>query len=166
MCSIPPTLNIRCKWQNWGCCQHWPTLPPQHKARLPQYNRNTLEELQNRFDELQAAGVFAKPEQVNVHVEYLNTSFLVKKPNGGSRLVTSFGEVVQCSKPQPSLMPNVDGVLREIGKWKYIVIADLLKSFYQIPLANLSMKYCGVATPFKGIRVYTRSAMGMPRSKS
>ena len=142
-----------------------PTLPPQRKGRLPQYNRDTLEELQDRFDELEAAGVFAKPEQVNVHVEYLNTSFLVKKPNGGSRLVTSFGEVAQYSKPQPSLMPNVDGVLREIGKWKYMVITDLL-FFYQIPLANSSMKYCGVATPFNGIRVYTRSAMGMPGSET
>ena len=72
-----------------------PTLPPQRKGRLPQYNRNTLEELQDKFDELEAARVFAKPEQVNVHEEYLNTSFLVKKPNGGSQLMTSFGEVAQ-----------------------------------------------------------------------
>ena len=28
------------------------------------------------------------------------------------------------------------------------------------------MKYCGVATPFKGICVYTRSAMGMPGSET
>ena len=28
------------------------------------------------------------------------------------------------------------------------------------------MKYCGVATPFKGIRVYTRCAMGMPGSET
>lgn len=28
------------------------------------------------------------------------------------------------------------------------------------------MKYCGVATPFKGVRVYTRSAMGMPSSET
>ena len=142
------------------------TLPPQRKGMLPQYNRNTLKELQDRFDELEAAGVFAKPEQVNVHVEYLNTSFVLKKPNGGSRLVTSFGEVAQYSKLQPSLIPNVDGVLREIGEWRYMVITDLLKSFYQIPLANSSMKYCGVATPFKGIRVYTRSAMEMPESET
>lgn len=73
--------------------------------------RSTLEELQAKSDELEAAGVFAKSEQVNVHIEYLNTSFLVKKPNGGSRLVTSVGEVAQYSKPQPSLMPNVDSVL-------------------------------------------------------
>ena len=143
-----------------------PTLPPQRKGRLPQYNRSTLEELQDKFDELESAGVFAKPEQVNVQVKYLNTSFLVKKPNGGSRLVTAFGEVAQYCKPQPSLMPNVDSVLRDIGKWNYLIITDLLKSFYQIPLAHSSMKFCGVATPFKGIRVYTRSAMGMPGSET
>ena len=41
-----------------------PTLPPQRNGRLSQYNRDTLEELQDMFDELEAAGVFAKPEQV------------------------------------------------------------------------------------------------------
>ena len=28
------------------------------------------------------------------------------------------------------------------------------------------MKYCGLATPFKGVRVYVRSAMGMPGSET
>ena len=28
------------------------------------------------------------------------------------------------------------------------------------------MKYCSVATPFKGVRVYTRCAMGIPGSET
>ena len=28
------------------------------------------------------------------------------------------------------------------------------------------MKYRGVATPFRGVRVYTRAAMGMPGSET
>lgn len=28
------------------------------------------------------------------------------------------------------------------------------------------MKYCSVATPFRGVRVYVRSAMGMPGSET
>ncbi len=93
-----------------------------------------------------------------------NLSFLVNKPNGDHRLLTSFGELGKFSKPQPSLMPNVDSVLRSIRKWKYIIVTDLLKSFYQIPLAKSYMKYCRVITPFKGNHVYTRCAMGMPGS--
>ena len=143
-----------------------PTLPPQRKGKLPDYNKDSLVEMQQEFDKLEAAGVFATPEQVNVVVEYLNLTFMVAKPNGGKRIVTSFGEVGRYSKPQPALMANVDNVLREIGKWKYIIVTDLLKSFYQIPLAHDSMKYCGVVTPFKGVRVYTRCAMGMPGSET
>ena len=40
---------------------------------------------------------------------------------------------------------------------------DLTSAFSQI---SLSMKYCGTITPCKGIRVYTRCAMGMPGSET
>ena len=63
-------------------------------------------------------------------------------------------------------MPDVDSTLRTIAPWKYIIKTDLTRAFYQIPLSKSSMKYCGVATPFRGIRVYTRSAMGMPGSET
>lgn len=43
-----------------------------------------------------------------------------------------------------------------------MIATNLTSAFYQIPLAKDSMKYCGVATPFKGVRVYVRSAMSMP----
>ncbi|CAG2242196.1 unnamed protein product [Mytilus edulis] len=63
-------------------------------------------------------------------------------------------------------MPDVDSTLRQIAQWKHIVISDLTKSFYQIPLHRDTMKYCGVSTPFCGLRVYVRSAMGMPGSET
>ena len=66
------------------------------------------------------------------------------------------------SKPQPSVMPDVDFTLRLIAQWKHLIATDLTNAFCQIPLFQDSMKYCGVATPFKEARVYVRSAMGMP----
>ena len=63
-------------------------------------------------------------------------------------------------------MPDVDSTLRTIAQWKYIIKTDLTNAFYQIPLAKQSMKFCGVATPFRGLRVYTRCAMGMPGSET
>ena len=143
-----------------------PVEPPQRKGRLPQYARGKLVELQQKFDELEAMGVFKRPEDIGISVEYLNPSFLVKKPSGGTRLVTAFADVGRYSKPQPSLMPNVDSTLRHISQWKYIIKSDLTSAFNQIPLSRDSMKYCGVATPFKGVRVYVRSAMGMPGSET
>ena len=140
--------------------------PPQRKGRVPQYSRNNLEELQQKFDKLEKQGVFCTPDKKNVTAEYLNPSFLVKKPNRGFRLVTAFADVGRYSKPQPSLMPDVDSTLRNIAQWKYIIQSDLTSAFYQIPLSKSSLKYCGVATPFRGVRIYTRCAMGMPGSET
>ena len=106
--------------------------------------------------------VFVRPEVVPISVEYLNPSFLVKKRNGGFRLVAAFTDVGRYSKPQPALIPDVDSTLRKIAQWKHIIYTDLSNAFYQIPLSLSSMRYCGVVTPFRGVRVYARCAMGMP----
>lgn len=143
-----------------------PVLPPQRKGRLPQYNSSRLHELQTKFDDLEQAQILIKPESADITVEYVNPSFLINKPNGGTRLVTAFGEVGQYSKPQPSLMPDVESTLRQISQWSYIVATDLSNAFYQIPLSKASLKYCGVVTPYRGIRTYARCAMGMPGSET
>lgn len=143
-----------------------PVQPPQRKGRVPQYSKDQLCDLQEMFNELENIGVFKRPEDLGISVEYINPSFLVKKPSGGFRLVTAFADVGRYSKPQPSLMPDVDSTLRQIAQWQYIIISDLTKSFYQIPLSRDSMKYCGVVTPFQGVRVYVRSAIGMPGSET
>ena len=142
-----------------------PVEPPQRKGRLPQYARDKLVELQQKFDDLEEIGVF-KRQKMSGYQLYLNPSFLVKKASDGYRLVTAFSDVGRYSKPQPSLMPDVDSTLRLIAQWKYIVSTDLTNAFYQIPLSRDSMRYCGVVTPFSGVRVYVRSAMGMPGSET
>ena len=106
-----------------------PVLPPHRKDGLPQYNHNRLVELQDKFDELEQKGVFVRPESVGVSVEYVNPSFLVNKPNGGTRLVTAFADVGRYSKPQPALLPDIDSTLRIIAKWKYIVTLTLVIGF-------------------------------------
>ena len=143
-----------------------PVQPPQRKGRLPLYNRDKLELLQQKFDELERLKVFAKPEDIGVHVEYLNPCFLVSKPRGGHRLVTDFGEVARYAKPQPSLLADMDSTLRTIAQWNHIICTDLCKAYFQIPLDPASMKYCGVSTPFKGTRVYLTAAMGQPGSET
>ncbi|VDI80345.1 Hypothetical predicted protein [Mytilus galloprovincialis] len=110
-----------------------PVQPPKRKGRMPQYSKNNLVELQNKFDELECEGVFRKPQDVGISVEYINPSFLVKKGSGGFRLVTAFADVGRYGKPQPSLMPDVDSTLRTIPQWKYIIKSDLTSTFYQIP---------------------------------
>ena len=112
-----------------------PVQPPQRKGRLPQYAQDKLRELQHKYDELEQLGVFARPGDLGINVEYLNPSFLIKKPSWGFCLVTAFSDVGRYSKPQPSLMPDVDSTLRKIAQWKYLIATDLTSAFYQIPLS-------------------------------
>ena len=101
------------------------TLPPQREGRLPFYLHADKVLLQEKCDELVRQNILARPEDLGIVAEYVNTSFLVRKPNGGYRLVTAFGEVAQYCKPQPSLLHNVDETLRTIGQWSYMVKTDL-----------------------------------------
>ena len=79
-------------------------------------------------------------------------------------LVTAFSEVGYYSKPEPTSMPDMENTLRSIACWDYIIKADLKLSFYWISPVHSSKKYCGVGSPFNGVHVYTRCAMGMPGS--
>ena len=47
-----------------------------------------------------------------------------------------------------------------------VLSPDLTNVFYQIPMPRRSMKYCGVAILFRGVRMYVRSTMGMPGSET
>ena len=143
-----------------------PNLPPQRRGRIPEYNKNDRELLQSKFDYLLQEGVFSRAEDINQPVEYVHPSFLVKKPSGGHRLVTSFGEVAEHARPQPTVNSNVEHVLHNIGQFKYIIKCDLSSAYYQIPLNPESSKYVGVLTPFKGTFIYRRSVMGLPGSEA
>ena len=98
-----------------GVVNMGPTNPSKER-RLPHYPHDKLVELQQKCDNLESLGILKRPEAIPVHVEYLNLSFLVQKPNGGSRMVTDFGEVGKYSNPQTSLLPNTESVLRSIAQ--------------------------------------------------
>ena len=143
-----------------------PTPPPQRRGRLPLYPAKNMQLLQEHLDILEEQGVLAKPETLGINVEYVNPTFLVKKSDGRFRTVTAFADIGRFAKPTPSLMPDVESTIRTIAQWKYIICTDMSSAYFQIPLCKDSMKYCGVVTPYRGVRVYTRCAMGMPGSET
>ena len=139
-----------------------PSLPPQRKGRVPQYSKDNMDLLQKKFDELEAKGVFTKPQKIGVKVEYVSPSFLVKKPSGDYRLVTDFSSIAPYIKPVPTLLPDVNSTLLKVAAWKYLIRTDLTEAYFQIPLRQSSRKYCGVVSPYKGLLVYTTGCMGLP----
>jgi len=112
-----------------------PVPPLQRNGHLPQFARDKPVELQQKFVDLERLWVFIRFEDLGVTVESLNPSFFMNKSNGGFWLGTAFADVGRHSKPQPSLVPDVNSTSHKIGKWKHISATDLTNAFYQIPLA-------------------------------
>lgn len=98
-----------------------PVQLPQRKGRIPQYSRHKLAELQEKYDEPEQWQVFHQLKDVVLSPEYLNPSFLIKKPLGGFRLVSTFTDISRYGKQQPSLILAVDSTLWTIAPWKYII---------------------------------------------
>ena len=73
--------------------------PPTKKLHVPNYSNSNLQLLQSKFDELERQGVFARPEDVNVVVEHVSPSFLVRKQSGGYQLVTALQPLASIAKP-------------------------------------------------------------------
>ena len=141
-------------------------LPPQRKGRVPDYSGNDKEELQKMMDYLRDEGVLSRAEDVEQPVEYVHPSFLIKKQSGGYRLVTSFGQMAEYARPQPTINSNIEHALHQIGQFKEMIITDLKDSYFQIPLNPESSKFLGVITPYTGTYVYRRSVMGLPGSEA
>ena len=95
---------------------------------------------------------------------HTSPSFLVKKPKAGHRLVISFVELNKFTKPSPTRLTHPNEALRVTAKWKYIIVSDLKSLFFQIEATKDSIKWFGTVSPYKGIRVYTRAAVGLKNS--
>ena len=141
-----------------------PVEPPESKGKLPMYNSSNLQRLQEEADKLEELGVLVKPEDVGVTVKYVSPRFLVKKPDGNFRFVTAFNNLGQYAHILPTTTTTCNEVLRRISAFKYLIKSDFTKSFYQIKVSKSSMPYLATVTPFKGLIIYGRSAMGIPGS--
>ena len=128
-----------------------PVEPPTQKGKLPFYNQTELQQLLKEADKLEKLGVLAKPE-----------NFLLKKPDGGFRFVTAFNNLSQYVCLPPTATMSCDDVFRRLSTFKYVIKTDFTKSFFQISLAKDSFPYLATVAPFRGLRVYLTSAMGMP----
>ena len=144
------------------------SLPSSSRLKhCPWYPKKMLLQLQEKMDELEAKGALARPQDHNINVEAVSPSFLVaKRPaSRGHRLVTAFGHLASHVKNPAAPMTSTDQVLKRLSAAQMLITADITMSYHQIPLAKESMKYAGIASPFKGVRVYTTAAMGMPGSE-
>ena len=64
----------------------------------------------------------------------------------------------------PTRLTLPDEALHITAKWKYTIVSDLKNAFFQIEIKKDPIKSLRTVSPYKGISVYTRAAMGLRNS--
>ena len=143
------------------------TQPPVQTRKVAQANYDPEKKLKlaQKMDELIAAGILMRPEQVGVSAEFISPSLLVPKIEKDTwRLVTDFTHLNKFVKRCSSTSPSIGEAKADLSRKKYFAEVDLANYFFQGGLKREDCAYLAVQHPFKGILVYTASPQGLKNS--
>ena len=152
-------------------------LPESKICPIPLYNHKCATLQQQLMDRLEEQGVIVDPQQHNVQVRKLSPSFILQKGRAKHkkledctldelRWVVGFNSLNDDLLPRPSKPTSSKNILTFLAKHKFHIHADLFNSYFQIPVRKKDWQWLGIRTPFKGIRVLTRSGQGLLNSES
>ena len=118
-----------------------PHSPPACRA-YPQPDKE--EALYKIVQEFLAAGLITES-----HSHYAAPAMLVKKPDGSPRLVIDYKKLNFITIKDSSPLPNLEDVLRKLGKgYCFFSKLDLKSGFYQIPINENDKIKTAFITPF------------------
>ena len=158
------------------CKLNWASQarPQSNKRRAVNYSHELNGLLQEVIDDLTREKVLRDPQDpdLNISVQCICPAFLTRKQKAKDkpkhlltkedvRLLVNFGPVNEFIKNVPAPMTTVDEVFNTMGKFKHIIVFDLHSGFFQNHMSSDSLPWLGLASPFGGLRVITRSAQGL-----
>ena len=117
------------------------------------------------MDQMEVDGVLGRLEDYNITVTHMHTSFILPKMEDGFpteewRLVTGMQSLSPYLKPTRVQLPTVEEAFQKIGKWRFLILADLKHWHWQIPIQHQSKRFFSTNTPFDSDRIYLVQPMG------
>ena len=112
------------------------------------------------LDSMDAQGIISKYDGRDVSPEWLNSFFIVKKPNGALCICLDPTDLNKEIISPVCNTQTMDDVIHKLQHAKYFAIFDTSKGFFYIPLDQESKLLTAMLTPF-GISVYNILAMGL-----
>ena len=148
------------------------TRPKSTRVHVPTWSANKDVALQRKIDQLTEMGVLADPYEHNVQVKCVHPCFLQKKARAAKknfedcsldelRFLTAPNAVNEKCRQIQTKIPDQNEVFKFLSNNKYVIFADLYESFFQNHLDKKDWGYMAISSPFKGLRVYTRSSQGL-----
>lgn len=149
--------------------------PPPLKVWTPQYNRSCLDLLQAKCDQLQSQGVLADPAELGIDVKHVSPIMIQQKGRAKHkdladctldeiRFISCQNVLNESIRPVPSSSTSHVKIFKFLGRWKFHIFADMHNSYFQIPVEKRMWGYLAINTPFRGMRVMTRTGQGLLNS--
>ena len=146
--------------------------PSSRKVNCVQYNNQMNVLLQKVCDELTEQNVIGIPQHNNIEVQHVMPAFLRKKQKAKDktnnelttddvRLVVNTCELSKYMKSLPAKISKPQDVYNALAKWKFVIKTDLYQGFFQNHLHKDGQKWCGILTPFGGLRFFKRGIQGL-----
>ena len=148
------------------------TRPKTSRIHPPTWSSTRDVILQKKIDQLTEMGVLTDPYQHNIQVKCVHPCFLQKKGRAAHknmedcsldelRFLTAPSAVNDKCRQVQSTVPDQNEIFKFLANNKYVIFADLYESFFQNHLSKSDWGYMAINSPFKGLRVYTRSTQGL-----
>ena len=149
--------------------------PPPLKVWAPQYNRTCSELLQAKCDQLEAQGVLADPSKHRIDIKHVSPIFIQQKGRAKHkqlqdcsldelRFISVQNVLNENIRPVPSLSTSHIRIFKFLARWRYHLFADMLNSYFQLPIEKRLWGYLAINTPYRGMRVMTRAGQGLLNS--
>ena len=148
------------------------TRPKTEKLYSPKWSSNKDIMLQKKIDQLTEMGVLADPYKHDIQIKCIHPCFLQKKGRAAHkdiedcdiseiRFLSAPNSVNEKCRQIQTKVPDQNEIFQFLGKNPCVIYADLFESFFQNHLNKKDWGYMAINSPFKGIRVYTRSTQGL-----
>ena len=148
---------------------------PPFKVWAPQFNRQCSDLQQAMCDKLEAEGVLVDPAKGNIPVRHVSPSFITQKARAKHkpleqcsldeiRFITCCNVLNDSIHPIPGRSNTYTDIITFLARYKFHIFADLSNSYFQIKIAPNQLKYMGIMTPHRGIRVMDRLSQGLLNS--
>lgn len=148
------------------------TRPKTARIHVPSWSSSKDVILQKKIDQLTEMGVLTDPYQHNIAVKCVHPCFLQKKGRAAHkniedctmdelRFLTAPTAVNDKCRQVQTQVPDQNEIFKFLANNKYVIFADLYESFFQNHLNKSDWGYIAINSPYKGLRVYTRSTQGL-----
>ena len=148
------------------------TRPKSTRVNIPKWSSNRDKLLQEKIDQLTEMGVLTDPYEHDVQVKCIHPCFLQKKARAADksmeecsisevRFLTAANSVNNLCRQIQTKIPDQNEIFKFVANNPFVIYADLYESFFQNHLNKRDWGHMAINSPFKGLRVYTRSTQGL-----